>query len=90
MSQPEAIASLVTALTAVSEYEDPLEPIYEALGQSHSGPPQPLTLRAIRQQSELLHTHADQARDQTCAIKQVIVVCQQLPPIPLPQNPLGF
>ena len=90
MSHPDAIESLVTALTAVSEYEDPLQPIYEALGQSRSCPQRPLTFRTIRQQSELLHTHADQARDQTYAIKQVIVACQQLPPIPLSQNPLGF
>ena len=90
MSQISAIDTLATALTAVSEYEDPLLPIYQALGQSSSEPPQPLTLRAIREQSELLHTHADQAQDQTHAIKQVIVACQQLSPTPLSRIPLGF
>jgi hypothetical protein len=85
MSDQVAIAVLVEALTAVSEYDNPLNPIYAALSQQRL-----LTLRTIREHSELLHDHADQARDQTFAVHQVIQSCQSIPPTPLPILPLGF
>lgn len=76
---------LVEALTAVPEYENPLNPIYDVLGRER-----PLTLRAIRQQTQLLHDHADQAQDQTFAVNRVIISCKQIPPTPLSAIPLGF
>ncbi|MFQ5420827.1 MAG: hypothetical protein ACE5EY_10760 [Anaerolineae bacterium] len=85
MSRPSEIDTLVEALTAVSEYDNPLNPIYDVLGRER-----PLTLRAIRQHTQLLHDHADQAQDQTFAVNRVIVSCKQIPPIPLPAIPLGF
>ena len=85
MSQPPAIDILVEALTAVPEYDNPLNPIYEVLGQQR-----PLTLQAIRQHTQLLHDHADQARDQTFAVNKVILSCKRIPPTPLPSLPLGF
>lgn len=85
MSQPSAIDILVETLTAVPEYDNPLNPLYEALGRER-----PLTLHAIRRHTELLHAHADLARDQTFAVNKVIVSCKQIPPIPLSAIPLGF
>lgn len=85
MNQPLAIDTLVEALTAVPEYENPLNSIYEILGQKR-----PLTLRAIRQHTQLLHDQADLARDQTFAINSVITSCKRIPPTPLPILPLGF
>ncbi|MFQ5421236.1 MAG: hypothetical protein ACE5FD_02720 [Anaerolineae bacterium] len=85
MSDQSAIDTLVEALTAVPEYDNPLNPLYEVLGQQR-----PLTLRAIRQHTELLHAHTDQARDQTFAVNKVIVSCKQIPPTPLSGIPLGF
>ncbi len=90
MSRPSAIDTLVAALTAVPEYENPLNPIYEVLGQRRSLTGRPLTLRAIRQHTQLLHDHADQAQDQTFAVNRVIVSCKQIPPTPLSAIPLGF
>lgn len=99
MSQPSAIDILVEALTAVPEYENPLNPIYEVLGRQQpalSDPTEsglskgPLTLQAIRQHTQLLHDHADQARGQTFAVNKVIVSCKRIPPTPLPILPLGF
>jgi hypothetical protein len=85
MSHQLAIDTLIEALTAVPEYENPLNPIYDVLGQLR-----PLTLRAIRQHTQLLHDHADQARDQTFAVNKVIVSCKQILPTPLSAIPLGF
>lgn len=85
MSVQAVIDILVDALTAVSEYDNPLNPIYAALSQQRL-----LTLRTIREHSELLHDHADQAQDQTFAVHQVIQSCQSIPPTPLPILPLGF
>ena len=85
MSDQVAIEVLVEALTAVPEYDNPLAPIYAALSMERQ-----LTLRTIREHSELLHGHADQARDQTFAVHQVIQSCQAIPPTPLPILPLGF
>ena len=85
MSDQSAIDMLVEALTAVPEYDNPLNPIYDVLGRER-----PLTLRAIRQHSQLLHDHADQAQDQTFAVNKVIVSCKQIPPTPLSEIPLGF
>ena len=93
MSQSFAIDTLLEALTApssgsgqaVPEYDDPLNSIYEALGRER-----PLTLRAIRQHSQLLHGQADQAQDQTFAINRVILSCKQILPTPLSEIPLGF
>ena len=85
MNQPPAIDVLVGALTAVPEYDNPLNPIYEVLGQQR-----PLTLQAIRQHTQLLHDHADQAQDQTFAVNKVIVSCKRIPPTPLSILPLGF
>ena len=85
MSQQAAIDTLVEALTAVPEYDNPLLPIYEALGQK-----QPLTLRAVRQHSQLLHDQSELARDQTRAVHLVIQSCFRISPIPLTDLPLGF
>jgi hypothetical protein len=85
VSQPAAIDILVETLTAVPEYDNPLNPLYDVLGRE-----QPLTLRAIRQHTELLHAHADLARDQTFAVNKVIVSCKQISSTPLSEIPLGF
>ncbi|MBX3058860.1 MAG: hypothetical protein KF770_20535 [Anaerolineae bacterium] len=85
MDGPSATEALLAALTAVPAYEDPLTPLYQALGQQR-----PLTLRAVRQQSQLLQERAAQAHDQTFAVNQVIASCQHIPPTPLPALPLGF
>jgi hypothetical protein len=85
MSQQPAIVTLVEALTAVPEYENPLNVIYEVLSQQR-----PLTLRTIRQQTQLLQDHADQAQDQTFTVNRVIALCKRIPPTPLPALPLGF
>ena len=85
MNQSPAIDILVEALTAVSEYENPLNPIFEVLRRQR-----PLTLQAVRQHTELLHDHADQARDQTFAVNKVIVSCKRIPPTSLSSLPLGF
>lgn len=85
MDGPSAIEALLAVLTAVPAYEDPLTPLYQALGQQR-----PLTLRAVRQQSQLLQERAAQAHDQTFAVHQVIASCQHIPPTPLPALPLGF
>jgi len=85
MTQSPAIDILVEALTAVPEYDNPLNPIYEVLSRER-----PLTLQAIRQHTQLLHDHADQARDQTFAVNKVIVSCKRIPPTSLSSLPLGF
>ena len=85
MNQSPAIDILVEALTAVPEYDNPRNPIYEVLSRER-----PLTLQAIRQHTQLLHDHADQARDQTFAVNKVIVSCKRIPPTPLSILPLGF
>jgi hypothetical protein len=85
MKQPSPIDLLVEALTTVLPYDNPLNPIYEALCQQ-----QPLTLQVIRQHTQLLHDHAAQAQDQTFAVNKVILSCKQIPPTPLPALPLGF
>ncbi len=85
MSYPSTIDVLVEALTAVSEYDNPLTPIYDVLAQE-----QLLTFRAIRKHTQLLHEHADLARDQTFAVNRVIVSCKQISPTPLLEIPLGF
>jgi hypothetical protein len=85
MSQQAAIDTLVEALAVVPEYDNPLTPIYEALGQE-----QPLTLRAIRQHSRLLHDQTDLVQEQTYAVNSVIQSCLRIPPTPLPLLPLGF
>ncbi len=84
-NQQSAVDVFVDALTAVSPYENPLNAIYEVLGQERQ-----LTLRAIRQHTQLLHDHADLARDQTFAVNSVITSCKQIPPTPLLLLPLGF
>ena len=99
MSNQSAIDTLVEALTPVPPYENPLNVIYEVLSQQQlalSGPTElgmskgPLTLRTIRQHTQLLHDQADLARDQTFAINSVITSCKRIPPTPLPILPLGF
>jgi hypothetical protein len=85
VSDQVAIEVFVEVLTAVPEYDNPLASIYAALSMER-----PLTLRTIREHSELLHDHADQGRDQTFAVHQVIQSCQSIPPTPLPILPLGF
>ena len=85
MSTRFAIDTLVEALATVPEYDNPLNPLYERLNQQR-----PLTLRTIRAHSELLHDHADQARNQTFTVHQVIQSCQTIPPTPSPLIPLGF
>lgn len=90
MSQPSAIDTLVEALTAVPEFDNPLTPIYVALSTGRSETGRPLTLKTLRQHTELLHDHVDQARDQTFAVNQVILSCKRISPTPLPILPLGF
>lgn len=85
MSPQPAINELVEVLTFLRACEDPLLPVYEALG-----PERPLTLGAIRDHSRLLQECAGRAQDQVDAIQRVIVRCRQLPPTPLPNLPLGF
>jgi hypothetical protein len=85
MSHQPAIDELVEALAVLPDYEDPLLPLYEALG-----PERLLTLRTIRDHSRLLQDCAGRAQDQVDAIQRVIERCQQLPPTPLPNLPLGF
>jgi hypothetical protein len=85
MSQLSAIDILVEALTALPEYDNPLNPIYEVLGQQRL-----LTLHAIRKHTQLLHDRADQARDQTFAVNKVILSCKRIPPTPLSDLPWGF
>lgn len=80
-----AIDTLVTALKAVPEYDNPLTPVYAALVQE-----KPLTLHTLRQHTQLLHDHADQLHDQTFAVSKVILSCKRLAPTPLPHLPLGF
>lgn len=85
MKRPSPIDILVEALTAVPPYDNPLQPIYAALNRQ-----QPLTLQVIRQHTQLLHDHADQAHGQTFAVNKVILSCKQISPTPLPALPLGF
>ena len=85
MSHSPAIDELVAALTALPAYEDPLLPVYGALG-----PEQPLTLRAIRDHSRMLQACAGRAQGQVEAIQRVTERCRQLPPTPFPNLPLGF
>jgi hypothetical protein len=85
MSHQPAIDELVEALVDLPAYEDPLLPLYEALGLER-----PLTLRTIRDHSRLLQECAGQAQDQVDAIQRVNERCQRLPPTPLPNLPLGF
>ena len=85
MNTPSAIDILVEALTAVAPYENPLNHLYEVLAQER-----PLTLKTLRQHSQLLYDHTDVAHDQTFRVNQVIQSCQQIPPAPLPNLPWGF
>jgi len=85
VAAPAAIDILITALTAVPEYDSPLNPVYAALVQEI-----PLTLHTLRQHTQLLHDHADQLHDQTFAVNKVILSCKRLAPIPLLHLPLGF
>lgn len=85
MNDPAAIDALAAALTILPEYNNPLKPVYEVLSRER-----PLTLRAIRQHSQVLRDHADIAQDQTFAVNKVIISCQQIPPAPLSAIPLGF
>lgn len=85
MNPLSALDALVEALAAVPATENPLTPIYEALGRQR-----PLTVRAVHAHSRLLHDHADQARAQIAAINSLIVSCQQIPPTPCPDLPSGF
>jgi hypothetical protein len=105
MSQQAALDTLVEALMAVPEYDNPLLPVFEALGQEQlvrSGSTglsdrtmlgtskEPLTLAAIRRHSQLIQNHVDLARDQTLALNSVIQLCFRISPIPLTDLPLGF
>ncbi len=85
VAEQAAIDTLVTALTVVPEYDNPLTPVYAALAAEA-----PLTLHALRQHTQLLHDHADQLHDQTFAVNQVILSCKRLSPTPLLHLPLGF
>ena len=84
MNPPAALDTLVEALLASPVHEDPLPSVYAALGRP------PLTLRTVRQHTQLLHAHAQQAQAQRKALEQVLTACQELPPIPLPLLPWGF
>jgi len=85
LAEQAAIDTLVTALTAVPEYDNPLNPVYEVLIKER-----PLTLHTLRQHTQLLHDHADQLHDQTFAVNKVILSCKRLSPTPLLHLPLGF
>ncbi len=85
MSDQAAIDTLVGALSAVPEYQNPLNPLYKVLGGER-----PLTLRTIHQHTQLLHEQVDLAQDQTIAISRVIVSCKQIPPTPFSAIPLRF
>ena len=85
VAEQAAIDTLVATLTAVSEYDNPLNPVYAALVQE-----MPLTLHTLRQHTQLLHDHADQLHDQPFAVNQVIRSCKQLSPTPLLDLPWGF
>lgn len=85
MSQQAAIDTLVEMLTAVPAYDNPLLPVYEALGQKR-----PLTLNTIRKHSQLLHDQNELTSDQTHAVHSVIQSCQRILPIPLTHLPFGF
>ena len=66
MNQSSAIDVFVAALKDLPPFENPLIPVYADLGQYQpvAGLAQkPLTLRVIRQHAQLLHDHADQARE---------------------------
>ena len=92
MPQAEALAidTLMATLTAVLPYDNPLNPVYETLNQSRLATGQPLTLGAIRQQSQLLRDSAELLQDQTFAINKVILSCKRLSPTHLRHLPLGF
>lgn len=85
VAEQAAIDTLVATLTAVPEYDNPLNPVYEVLIKER-----PLTLHTLRQQTQLLHDHADQLHDQTFAVNKVILSCKRLSPFPLLHLPLGF
>ncbi|MCA9989074.1 MAG: hypothetical protein KDE09_13470 [Anaerolineales bacterium] len=85
MSHQPAIDELVEALAVLPAYEDPLLPVYETLG-----PERPLTLRTIRDHSQLLRECTGRAEDQVETIQRVTKRCRQLPPTPLLNLPLGF
>ncbi len=85
MSYQPATDELAEALAILPSYEDPLRPVYEVLG-----PERPLTLRAIRDHSQLLRECAGRAEDQIVIIQRVTERCRQLPPTPLSNLPLGF
>ena len=85
LAEQAAIDTLVTALTAVPKYDNPLNPVYEVLIKER-----PLTLHTLRQHTQLLHDHADQLHDQTFAVNKVILSCKHLSPTPLLYLPLGF
>lgn len=85
MSQQLAIDELVQALSALPAYEDPLLPVNAALD-----PERPLTLRTIRDHSQLLQECTDRAEDQVETIQRVTKRCRQIPPTPLLNLPLGF
>jgi hypothetical protein len=72
---------LVTAIAGIPVYEDPLAPLYQAVAAGR-----PLTLRTVRQHSQLLQDCADQSE----VIQEVIEACSQLAPTPLSDLPLGF
>ena len=79
------IEILITALKAVPEYDNPLPPYYPLLAQS-----EPLTLRDVLAQKELLRDHDNIARAQLFEVQKVMKACWQLPPTPLTEIPLGF
>ena len=85
MSLESDIEILITALTAVPEYDNPLPPYYPLLAQA-----EPLTLRDVLAQKALLRDHDNEARTQLYQMQKVMKVCWQIPPTPLSHIPLGF
>jgi PRTRC genetic system protein C len=85
VAERAVIDTLVATLTAVPEYENPLNAVYATLAEER-----PLTLHTLRQHTQLLHDHADQLHDQTFAVNKVILSCKRLAPTPLLHLPLGF
>jgi hypothetical protein len=81
MNKSSAIDDLVTAIVGIPVYEDPLAPLYQAVNAGS-----PLTLRTVRQHSQLLQDCADQSE----AIQEVVEACSQLAPTPLSDLPLRF
>ena len=89
MNGQAPIETLLETLTAVSPYQSPLNPAYDALAASLQSTGA-LTLRVVGLHRQLLRDCVDAADAQGSALHQVISSCKRIPPTPLPAIPLGF